>query len=63
MTEDLKAVLSLSERIKERIIGECKITRVTLWNWTNGKTPVPFWAQEKINSITQELLEKEVSFK
>lgn len=60
MNEDLKTVLDLSDQIKRRIIEECKITRVTLWNWANGKTPIPFWAMEKINSISKEILGKEV---
>lgn len=60
MNEELKAALELSECLKERIISDCKITRVTFWNWKNGNTPIPFWAKEKINGITKEILGKEV---
>ena len=60
MNEELKGVLELSDKIKTRIIDECQITRVTLWSWVNGKTPIPFWAKEKINSISKEILGKEV---
>ena len=52
MNEDLKTALNLSEQLKERIITDCQITRVTFWNWKNGKTPIPFWAKEKINMIS-----------
>ena len=60
MNEELKTLLDLSERLRERIIEECQISRVTFWNWRNGKTPVPFWAKEKINLITKEISGKEV---
>ena len=60
MNEELKMALDLSEHLKERIISDCKITRVTFWNWKNGKTPIPFWAKDKINVITIEILGKEV---
>ena len=60
MNEELKAALELSEQLKERIISDCKITRVTFWNWKNGNTPIPFWAKEKINRITSEILGREV---
>ena len=54
MNEDLKQILELSSRIRERIINECQITRATLSNWLNGKTPIPFWAKEKIDVIVME---------
>ena len=60
MNEELKMALNLSEHLKDRIISDCQITRVTFWNWKNGKTPIPFWAKEKINGITIEMLGKEV---
>jgi hypothetical protein len=62
MNEELKSALDLSERIRDRIIDECQITRVTFWNWRNEKTPIPFWAKEKINLITKEMLGREVFF-
>jgi hypothetical protein len=54
MNEDLKQVLNLSSHVRERIINECQITRGTLHNWLNGKTPIPFWAKEKIDLIVNE---------
>lgn len=60
MNEELKTLLDFSERIRERIINDCQITKVTFWNWRNGNTPIPFWAKEKINMITKEIAGKEV---
>jgi hypothetical protein len=51
MNEELKGLFGISDRIKERVMNDCKITRVTLWNWLNGNTPIPFWAKEKIDAI------------
>ena len=51
MNEELKKVMELSERVRNRIIEECRISRVTFWNWQNGKTPIPFLAKEKIDEI------------
>jgi hypothetical protein len=51
MNEELKQLLQLSSRIRERIITECRITRATLSNCQNGKTPIPFWAGEIIDKI------------
>ena len=59
MHEDLKQVLRMSERIRIDILLDCKITRATLHNWENGKTPIPFWAKEKINRITLDVIGKE----
>ena len=60
MNEELKTLLDLSDKIRERIIDECQISRVTFWNWRNGNTPIPFWAKEKINTITKQLSGKNV---
>jgi len=60
MNDELKNLLDLSDRLRERIILECQISRVTLWNWQNGKTPILFWAKEKINLIAKEISGKEV---
>jgi hypothetical protein len=54
MNEDLKQLLELSSRIRKRIVNECQITRATLSNWLNSKTPIPFWAKEKIDMIVIE---------
>ncbi|MDR2915587.1 MAG: hypothetical protein LBV74_12270 [Tannerella sp.] len=54
MNEELKKLLDLSSRIRSRIKEECQITRITLYNWLNGKTPIPFWAKEKIDIIVME---------
>jgi len=51
MNKELKEMMGVSDRIKARVINECKITRVTLWNWLTGNTPIPFWAKEKIDAI------------
>jgi hypothetical protein len=51
MNEELKQLLQLSSRIRERIIAECRITRATFSNWQNGKTPIPFWAEGIIDAI------------
>ena len=51
MNEELKQLLGLSSRIRERIINECHITRATLSNWLNEKTPIPVLAKEKIDLI------------
>lgn len=60
MSEELKELLDLSEMLRVRIIKDCRITNMTFWNWRNGKTVVPFWAREKINTITNEIAGKEV---
>jgi hypothetical protein len=60
MNEDLKQVLKLSSRIRERIINDCHITRATFSNWLNGKTPVPFWAKERIDVIVYEEIGKKI---
>jgi hypothetical protein len=60
MNEELRTILELSDQIRDRIIEECQITRATFYNWKNEKTPIPFWAKEKINEITKETLDKEV---
>jgi hypothetical protein len=60
MNEELKSVLNLSDKFRDRIMRECKVSRVTVWNWANGKTPIPFLAKEKINLITKEILGKEI---
>ena len=52
MNEELKNLMTLSERVRSRIIEECHISRVTFWNWLNGNTPIPFWAKEKIDAIS-----------
>jgi hypothetical protein len=59
-TENLTQLLNLSLVIRSRIIGECRITKATFLNWTNGKTPIPFWAKEKINKITKDMVDREV---
>ena len=41
MNDEFKNVLDLSERVRERIIKDCRISRVTFWNWVNEKTPIP----------------------
>jgi len=60
MNQEFKNVLWVSDRIRIGIITDCKITRATLWNWANGKTPIPHWAKEKINRITKYEIGKEV---
>ena len=51
MNVELKNVLEISDRIRSRILRECRITRATLCNWINARSPVPFWAREKIDAI------------
>ena len=60
MNDELKEVLALSSRIRERIINECKITRATLSNWLNGNTQIPFWAKEKIDLILHQEVGKTI---
>ena len=60
MNNELKKVFDSTDLLKERIISDCKISQVTFWNWKNGNTPVPFWAKEKINLISKEIIGKEI---
>ena len=62
MNKDLNFadILDISVHLRWRIINECRISNATFWNWRSGKTPVPFWAKEKINIITKDLLGQEV---
>jgi hypothetical protein len=62
MEEKLKLLLNLSAHIRERIIKECRITRATLANWLNKKTPIPFWAKEKIDLIIMQETDKRIFF-
>jgi len=56
MNEEIKNALELSSHIRRRIMEECRITRVTLFNWYKGNNLIPFWAQEKIDAILKEEL-------
>jgi hypothetical protein len=58
MIEELKEAISISSRIRSRVISECQITKQTFLNWVNEKTPVPFWAEEKIHKIIEQELGK-----
>ena len=60
MNENLKRVLDLSDQLRVRITAECKISRATLLNWAHGRTPIPFWAEERINKVTKELMGEEI---
>ena len=60
MIQNLKQVLTISDQIRNDIRKECKISNATLWNWSNGRTPIPFWAKEIINEITKDALGKEL---
>jgi hypothetical protein len=60
MDEDLRNLLGTSFRIRNDILAECRITKATLSNWANGKTSIPFWAQEKINAIARKETGKEL---
>ena len=60
MSEELKELLEFSEIIRERIISECRITNATFLNWKKDITPIPFWAKERINAITEQIVGKKV---
>jgi hypothetical protein len=60
MSKELKRVLETSLRIRDNILKDCQITKATLSNWSTEKTPIPFWAKEKINKITQTEIGKEL---
>jgi len=62
MNDNLNSVLSitLQMRLRQMIVRECRISRATLSNWLTGKTPIPFWAKEKIDTIIQQELGRTV---
>jgi len=62
MNNELSNLLSISLQLKIRqmIVSECRISRSTLSNWLLGKSPIPFWAKEKIDAILQQELGRTV---